>query len=147
MWCWRTIETWLHWVRLTQSLDLFYWVWAWISWVIKTCDTDIGFLKINSFMYLWLCWVFAVHGLFSSWGPGAGPVLLTLLFPPLLPSSYCVLRGSIYSLPVVRYSCLLSAGVLQDLLCLKVYSWWIRGERCTPRLPTPLPSCYPQKYF
>ena len=44
--------------------------------------------------------------------PRAGPVLLTLLFPPLVPSSYRVLHGSIYSFPLVRYSCLLSAGVL-----------------------------------
>ena len=29
--------------------------------------------------------------------PRAGPVLLTLLFPPLVPSSYQVLHGSIYS--------------------------------------------------
>ena len=55
----------------------------------------------------------------------AGPVLLTLLFFPLVPSSYQVLRGSIYSFPLVRYSCLLSAGVIHALLCLTVYSWCI----------------------
>ena len=54
--------------------------------------------------------------------PRAGSVLLTLLFFPLLPSSYQVLCGSIYSFPVIRYSCLLSAGILQTLLFLKVYS-------------------------
>ena len=54
--------------------------------------------------------------------PRAGPVLLTLLFFPLVPSSYRVLHDSIYSFPLVRYSCLLSAGVLHALLCLKVYS-------------------------
>ena len=43
-----------------------------------------------------------------------------------------------YSFPLVRYSCLLSAGVLHALLCLKVYSRCICGERCTPRPPTPL---------
>ena len=53
--------------------------------------------------------------------PRAGPVLLTLLFF-LVPSSYQVLRGSIYSLLLVRDSCPLSAGVLHALLCLKVYS-------------------------
>ena len=52
----------------------------------------------------------------------AGPVLLTLLFSPLVPSSYRVFLGSIYSFPLVRYSCLLSAGVLHALLCLKLYS-------------------------
>ena len=52
----------------------------------------------------------------------AGPVLLTLLFFPLVPLSYQVLRGSMYSFPLVRSSCLLSAGVLHALLCLKVYS-------------------------
>ena len=72
----------------------------------------------------------------------AGPVLLTLLFFPLFPSSYRVLHGSIYSFPLVRYSYPLSAGsVLHALLCLKVCSWCISGERCTPYPPTPPSSC------
>ena len=62
-------------------------------------------------------------------------------FPRLVPSSYRVLRGSVYSFPLLRCSCLLSAAVLHALLCLKVYSWCIRGQRCTPRPPTPPPSC------
>ena len=45
--------------------------------------------------------------------PRAGPVLLTLLFFPLVPLSYRVLHGSIYPCPLIRYFCLLSAGVLQ----------------------------------
>ena len=53
--------------------------------------------------------------------PRAGPVPLTLLFFPLVPSSYRVLRGSICSFLLLRYSCPLSAGVLHALLCLKVY--------------------------
>ena len=57
----------------------------------------------------------------------AGPVLLTLLFSPLVPSSYGVLRGSTYYFPVVRYSCPLSAGVLDALLCIPdvflMYPW------------------------
>ena len=52
----------------------------------------------------------------------AGPVLLTLLFFPLVPLFYQALPGSIYSFLLVRYSSLLSAGVLYALLCLKVYS-------------------------
>ena len=60
---------------------------------------------------------------------------------PLVPLSYRVLSASIYSFPLVRYSCLLSAGVLHALLCRKVYSWCIRGETYTPCQPTPLPSC------
>ena len=52
----------------------------------------------------------------------AGLVLATLLLFPQVPSSYRVLHGSMYSFPLVRYSCLLSAGVLHALLCLKVYS-------------------------
>ena len=72
----------------------------------------------------------------------AGPVLVTLLFFPLVPSSYQVLRGSIYSFPLVRYSCLLTV-VLHALLCLKVYFWCIHGERCTPHPPTPSPSYSP----
>ena len=54
--------------------------------------------------------------------PRADPVLLTLLFSPLVPFSYRVLPGSVYSFPLVRYSGLLSAGVLHALLCLKVHS-------------------------
>ena len=71
----------------------------------------------------------------------AGPVLLTLLFSPLVPLSYRVLCGSIYSFLLVRYSCSFSAGVLHALVCLKVHSWCICGERCTPHPPLPLPSC------
>ena len=71
--------------------------------------------------------------------PGAGPGLLTLQYFPLIPSSYWVLSGSIYSFPLVRYACPLPAGVLHALLCLKAYSWCIHGERCTPCPPTPLP--------
>ena len=79
--------------------------------------------------------------------PRAGPVLLTLLFFPLVPLSYRLLGGSIYSFPLVRYFCLLSAGVLHALLWLKASSWCIHGERCTPRPPTPLPSCSLPKYI
>ena len=75
--------------------------------------------------------------------PRAGPILITLLFVPIVPSSYQVLRDSTYSFPLVRYSCPLSAGILHALLCLKVYSWCIHGERCTPRPLTPPPSCSP----
>ena len=53
--------------------------------------------------------------------PRAGPALLTLPFSPLVPSSYRVLRGSMYSFLLVRYSCLHSAGILHAL-CLRVYS-------------------------
>ena len=78
----------------------------------------------------------------------AGPILLTLLFFPLVPSSYWVLHGSVYSFPLVRYSCLLSAGVLHAPLCLKLYSWCICGETCTPRPPTHLPSCsFPSNFI
>ena len=44
-------------------------------------------------------------------------------------------------------SCPLSAGVLHTLLCLKVYSWCICGERCTSHPPTPPPSCSPRAFF
>ena len=54
--------------------------------------------------------------------PRAGQVLLRLLFFPLVPSSYQILCGSIYSSLLVRQSCRLSAGVLHALLCLKMYS-------------------------
>ena len=68
----------------------------------------------------------------------------TPVFPPSsrmdLYMCVCV-GGSIYSFTLVRSSCPLSAGVLRALLCLKVYSWCIHGERCTPCPPTPPPSC------
>ena len=51
----------------------------------------------------------------------AGPAARSPLFP-LLPWSYPVLLGYIYSFSVVRDPCPLSASVLQDLLCLKAYS-------------------------
>ena len=54
--------------------------------------------------------------------PRAGPIFLTLLFLPLVPSCSQDLCGSIYSFPLVRYSYLLSSDVLHALLCLKVYS-------------------------
>ena len=47
----------------------------------------------------------------------------------------------LYSFLLVRYSCLLSAGVPHTFLCMKVYSWCICGERCTPCSPTSPPSC------
>ena len=71
----------------------------------------------------------------------AGPVAVTLLSFPLVPSFHRVLCGSIRYFPLVRYSFLLSASVLHALLCLKVYSWCIHGERCTPHPPIPLTSC------
>ena len=74
----------------------------------------------------------------------AGPVLV---FPPLVPLSYRVFHPSIYCFPAVRYSCLLSGGVLQALLCLKVHSWCICGKRCTPHPPTHLPSLLPFTSF
>ena len=77
-------------------------------------------------------------------GQSCSPSLL--FFSPRL--SYQVLRGSMYSFLVIRVSCLLSAGVLQDLLHLKMYSWCIHGERCAPRPPTPAPSwLLSAKYF
>ena len=60
---------------------------------------------------------------------------------PIVPLSFRVLHGSIYYFPLARYSCPLSAGVLHALLCLKVYSGCIHGERYTPRPSTPPPSC------
>ena len=76
-----------------------------------------------------------------------GPVLLTLLFFPLVPSPYWVLHDSIYSFLLVRYSCLLLAGVLHAVLCLKGYSWCIHGERCTPHPPTLPPSFSPRNFL
>ena len=87
-------------------------------------DVEIGSLPLPQFPHL----------------PRVHPVLLTLLSSPLVPSSYQALRRSICSSPLLRYSCLLSAGVLHALLCLKMYSWCIRGNRCAPHPTTPPPS-------
>ena len=92
---------------------------------------DVGFIPLLQFLH----------------PARAGPGLLTLLFFPLVPSFYQGLHGSIFFFPLVRYSCTLSAGVLHALLCLKVYSWYIRGKRCTPHPPAPLPSCSSLAYF
>ena len=81
----------------------------------------------------------------GAWNPASVPPCLraglVLLFFPIVPLSYWILHGSIYYFPLVRYSCPLSEGILPALLCLKVYSWYIHEERCTPHPPTPLPSC------
>ena len=77
----------------------------------------------------------------SPTGWGSSPTN-TLVFLLVL-YSYQVLYGSIYSSPLIRYSCPLSAGVPYALLCLKVYFWGICGERCIPHLLTPPPSCSP----
>ena len=81
---------------------------------------------------------------FSHWTPcptrGRSSSTHTLVLP-LVPSAYWVLHDSIYHFPVVRYSWPLSVGVLHALLCLKVYSWCIHGERRTLCPATPLPSC------
>ena len=49
--------------------------------------------------------------------------------------------------PLVRYSCPLSAGDLHALLCLRLYSWCIFEERCTPSPPTPPPFFISRKTF
>ena len=68
------------------------------------------------------------------------PVLLTLLlFPPgsfILPSFVVI-----YILFLWSGTPVLSQLVFCMHFCLKVYSWCIRGERCTPHPPTPPPSC------
>ena len=66
---------------------------------------------------------------------------------PLVASSYQVLCASVYCFPLVRYSSLLSAGFQHALLCLKMYSWCIHEERCTPHPPTPPPSCSPPLFI
>ena len=59
--------------------------------------------------------------------PRAGPILLTLLFFPLFLYLPSFVWFYIFLL-LVRFSCLLSAGVLHTLLCLKVYSSCIHGD-------------------
>ena len=78
---------------------------------------------------------------------GADPVLLTLLFSVILPLSYRVLHCSIYYFLIVRYSCLLSAVILQDLLYLEAYSWCICGQICTACSHTPLPFGSPDFFW
>ena len=63
--------------------------------------------------------------------------------PAFPPSSFILLSfaGFYILFSMVRSSYPLSAGVLHALLCLKVCSWCIYGEKCTPRPPTSPPSC------
>ena len=65
---------------------------------------------------------------FSSPTPRAGPALLRLLFFPLVPLSYWVLCGSMYSFPLLRSSCPLSAGVLHALLSEGVFLMYLWRE-------------------
>ena len=105
-------------------------------------------LSLKCFSSDSVAWMWRLDSCFSFATHQRGvPVLLTLLFFSLVPLSCQVLCGSIYLFPLVRFSCLLSAGVLYTLLCLKVYSWCICGERCTPCPLIPLPSCSPCFYF
>ena len=67
--------------------------------------------------------------------PSNTPVFPPSSFIPLSFAWFCT------SFLLLRSSCPLSAGVQHALLCLKVYSWCISGERCTQRPPTPPPSC------
>ena len=82
-----------------------------------------------------------IWGLDSYFSSPSHQVLVTLLFFPLVSWSYWVLHDSVHSFPLIKYSYPLLAGVLHAVLHLKVYSWCIRGERCTPCPRTPLPSC------
>ena len=52
-------------------------------------------------------------------------------FFPLVPSSYWVLRGSIYSFPLVRSSCLLSVGVQHAFLSEGVFLMYPWREVCS----------------
>ena len=130
---------------------------AWHAAVPSACwgrkESDTTVTELN-WLHVWLrqghlilipfrlpqisCFTFSLK-CFSS-DSDSCPMWWSLQFFPLVPSFYWVLRGSVYSFPLVRYSCLLSAGVLHALLCLKVYSWCIHRERFTPCPPT-LPSC------
>ena len=62
---------------------------------------------------------------------------------PLVPSSYRVLRGSIYSFPVIRYSCPLSSGVFLMFLWREMYSM---STYSSTILLTPMYVCF-RKYF
>ena len=74
----------------------------------------------------------------------AGPVLLTLLFFPLVPSSYWALRGffMFFSAGQVLLSTLSWCSVCASVSEVK-YSWCIRGDRGSPRPLSPLPSSSP----
>ena len=65
---------------------------------------------------------------------------------PVIPTSYFILlsfAGSIYLFMLVRCPCPLPDGVLHALLCLKVYSWCIRGEMYSIATYISTPSCSP----
>ena len=72
----------------------------------------------------------------------AGPILITLPFPPLVPSSYRVLCGPIHYFPLVSYSlsalswCFAFTSVSKGVFLM--YPW---REMYIPCPPIPPPSC------
>ena len=78
----------------------------------------------------------------------AGPILLTLLFFPLVPSSYGVLHGSIY----ILFHWSGTPGHSQLVFCIHFCVWRcipdVSMERdCTPHPLTPPPCCFPFFFF
>ena len=79
--------------------------------------------------------------------PKAGPIQSN---PPIFPTSSFILLSVAWS-----YIFFSTGQVLLStlswcsawFLCLKMCSWCIPGDRCTPHPPTPPPSCSPNKDF
>ena len=73
------------------------------------------------------------------------------------PTNTSVFPPTFFVLPSFAWVCMFSSAgqvllsalssVLHALLCLKLCSWCIQGERCTPRPTSPLPSCSPLEHI
>ena len=83
---------------------------------------------------------------FTSLAEGMSSPPDTPVFPP---TSFMLLNFVWFYICFSTGQVLLSAlsWCMHALLCRKVYSWWIHGERCTPCSPTPLPSCPPLSHL
>ena len=137
----------LSWIFLIQGLNLYL-----LHWQANSLSlSHQGSSEQLHFWNLWTVWCYKTkadkHNIFPSCLSSVPPPAEGRSSPtntPVFPPSSFVLLSFVWFymfFSTGQYSCPLSAGVLQALLCLKVYNWCIHGERCTPCPPTPPPSC------
>ena len=140
-WCWEGLEAggegddrgWDGWMA-----SLTRWTWVWVNSGSLWWTGRPGILQFMGSQRFRHDWATELNWGLVLW---SSRVLESVHPHQRLRAWSWVLRGSMYSFPLIRYSYLVLAGVLHALLCLKVYSWCIRGKTCTPGPPTPPPSC------
>ena len=125
----------------SHGLESFSGVWRSMAWIARIILTPFRLSQISGFtLHSRLC---------SAECPGVGisalhQVQLWFCSPsssfPFPPSSYRILRGSVYYFPWSG-----TPASFQLVLCEIVFtyrcSWCIHGERCAPCPPTPTPAC------